>query len=158
MSRWVAAGLVCLLLGACTTVHNVSVDVDRLTYANAVGNSREGQALMNLVRIRYGEFPSFVDLTQLVTNYELFGQVIASGLWQPPPGRVDNNGNSKAYFTASAVGTGAIVENPSMVYQTVEGPELVRKLFVPSQISVILALSRSGWAIDRLLATMVTSL
>ena len=75
------------------------------------------------------------------------------GIWKPPT--YDEEGELREYGQATAAATTSLSESPSMVYLPVEGPELVRKLFVPAQISVTLGLARSGWALDRLLATLV---
>ena len=41
------------------------------------------QALLNIVRLRYGETPSFVDVSSVISAYTFQGQVSAAGINSP---------------------------------------------------------------------------
>ena len=121
--RPAAAVLVCvaLLAGGCMHAGPRIMEPDRFHYANAIGDTRETQALLNIVKLRYNDFPTFLDLTQVVTNYQVVNQLVVSGV-----DRV-NKTEDKA-DEASGIYTTSVNENPSFVYLPVDGPELVRKM------------------------------
>jgi len=141
-----------VLLGGCLRAGPLQLNQDRLHYANALGDARETQALLNIVKIRYAEFPSFLDLTQVVTNYELTHTLTAGTV---VPLNIEE-GKDK-FASVSTIYSTVMLERPSFVYLPVEGPELVRKMLSPGDVRVILGLTRTGWAIDSLMSTMALS-
>jgi hypothetical protein len=60
--------LLVILLGGCGSYGPLALDRDRLDYETA-----KQQALLNIVRIRYGDIPAFVSIEQLVSSYQLQG-------------------------------------------------------------------------------------
>ncbi len=151
--RWPALAVLCavaVLLGACVTAGPRRMAKDRFHYANAIGDTRETQALLNIVKIRYSEFPTFLDLTQVVTNYTVTNQLIVSGLARFP--LLDDKSHE-----AKPVYTIAMAESPSLVYLPVEGPDLVQKMLKPTGAAAVLALVRTGWAADSLLSALAFS-
>ncbi len=141
---------VAVLLGACVTAGPRRMVKDRFHYANAIGDTRETQALLNIVKIRYAEFPTFLDLTQVVTNYTLQHTLVAGGLARFPLPE-DKSHEVKGIETIS------LGENPSFVYLPVEGPDFVQKMLLPGGVPVVLALVQTGWAADSLLSALAFS-
>ena len=48
-----------------------TVTRDRFDYAGSVGESWKSQMLLNLVKIRYGDIPVFMDVGQVVAGYSM---------------------------------------------------------------------------------------
>ena len=48
-----------------------TVTRDRFDYAGSVGESWKTQMLLNLVKIRYGDIPVFLDVGQVVAGYSM---------------------------------------------------------------------------------------
>ncbi len=141
---------VTVLLGACVSAGPRRMAKDRFHYANSIGDTRETQALLNIVKIRYAEFPTFLDLTQVVTNYTLQNTLVASGLTRLPLPE-DKSNEVKGVYTVS------LGENPSFVYLPVEGPAFVHKMLRPSGVPAVLALVQTGWEADSLLSALAFS-
>jgi hypothetical protein len=122
---------------------------DRLDYAASIADARKQQALINVVRLRYAEFPSLMDLTQVVTSYSLGHNLAVKGLLKRPFGGSNDD--------LSAVYTGSYSERPSMTYLPVGGSDFVRKMLTPIDMSVILSLIQTGWPADRLMGALLVS-
>ncbi|MCP3960598.1 MAG: hypothetical protein GY719_22370 [bacterium] len=147
--RMVCLGLAAMLAGGCLGTGSRMLPQDRRDYASAIADARKQQALLNIVRIRYSEFPSFLDLTQVVTSYSLLHQLAIKGLIKTP--FLHPNDDFSGVYTAQ------FAEKPSLTYLPVGGADFVRKLLTPIDMSVILSLIQTGWPADRLLEGLVVS-
>lgn len=142
----VVAGLVgALLLGACAhPVRPVApVAADTVTYSAAISKARQEQLLMNIVRLRYNDPVSFVDVQQLTTQETaLVRGDLASA--------VALGGQS---FDEVLHGAGAaeLTSQPTVVYSALRGGEYARQLLQPLPPATIFLMSQSGWSVERLM-------
>ena len=58
-------------LTACPSIGPATVIRDRFDYASSVGESWKSQMLLNLVKMRYGDIPVFMDVGQVVAGYSI---------------------------------------------------------------------------------------
>ena len=63
--------LVALVVCGCSSVGPGSVPRDRIDYATAIGDSWKQQTLLNIVKLRYGDMPIFLEIAQVIANYQL---------------------------------------------------------------------------------------
>jgi len=145
-SARLAGGLVLVLAaGGCASLGPATVTHDRANYITAVADSWKEQTLMNVVRLRYGDAPSFVDVSSVISSYTFQGQLSAGGQF-----------NSQATASlppnsAMVGGSAGYVDRPTITYTPVAGDKFARSLLRPIPPSAIFELIQAGYPSDRVL-------
>ena len=119
----------------------------RQKYNDAIQATSAEQLLLNLVRLRYRDRPSFMELTSLSTQFT-FEETSSLGV-DIPESALDKLSLGAA-FGAS--------ERPTVTYDPLQGGEFVERLISPLNEETIILLIRSGWSIDRVLRMTVQDL
>ena len=135
--------LVALLSAGCASTFGArTVGHARFDYNTAINQSEGEQLLLNLVRLRYRDAPTFLAVSSVVTQYQYVGSASASSTIN-----VGGGGDSE-------IGTGAALsyeERPTVSYMPVSGQAFARQLLSPIQPAALLLLSQEGWSIERLM-------
>jgi hypothetical protein len=137
--------LVVLAMAGCASIGPAAVTRDRFDYTGAVAESWKSQMLLNLVKIRYGDTPVFLDIGQIVAGYSFQRSVTASANASafnsgPLPGAVIGT------FGASAQGT--YNDSPTITYTPLAGERFARSLMMPIPPSAILNVIQAGFSAD----------
>jgi hypothetical protein len=139
------AGLVLLALSGCASIGPGTVSRDRVGYLAAVGESWKEQTLLNIVRLRYGDAPTFLEVSSIISGYGLQGQVSAGG--QVSSDRTNTIPSSLATF--GAVGT--YLDRPTISYTPLSGQKFTTSLLRPIPPSAIFELIQAGYPADFIL-------
>ncbi|MGX9963787.1 hypothetical protein ACVFYP_10685 [Roseomonas sp. F4] len=144
--RFLAAAL--LPLAGCHQLGPQQLDLDQLGYANALGEGLKRQMLLNMVRLRYGDVPTFLTVSQLISGYTLQagGQ---AGLNAYP------NANPGNFATLS--GTFEFASRPTYNFTPVTGERFARAYLRPLEPAQLLSLAQSGAPLDLLFRIGVQS-
>lgn len=126
------------------------VPQDQFGYAAAIGDAKKQQILMNIVKLRYAEWPVFLEVHQVVAGYNWEQTGTASLSLR----RIFDAGERD---TAQLGYTGKFVERPTITYSPLGGENFVRNILTPARPESLLSLIQSGWPADRLFQTMVQS-
>jgi hypothetical protein len=129
----------CVLLfsAGCSSIGTRTITSDRFDYNAAISDSWKDQMLINLVKIRYGDSPVFLDIASVISQYSLEGELrlMTSGL-------TPSGGNS-------GVGvSGKYTDRPTITYNPLTGQKFVRRLLSPLPPAPLLSLVQAGWPID----------
>ncbi|MGD0218153.1 MAG: hypothetical protein ABSC45_11700 [Desulfobaccales bacterium] len=144
--------LVIVLAGAgCVLVPPRKLPIDRENYLDAVSTSWKEQLLTNLVRLRYGDALTTLEMTSINTTYALDSNLSANYpiSWDPlhstyPQGNwVDGFRNM-----LTLGGTVTYQDHPSIAYSPMRGEALAKTMIEPIPPAKLLKSLQTGWAGD----------
>lgn len=135
-----------LLVAACSSIGPKTVSRDRFDYAAAVGDSWKVQMLLNIVKLRYLDTPTFLDVQQIVAGYTIEGGAAAG--WA-------EEGNIAAGWTLGA--NGKFTDRPTLTYRPLDGAEFNRELMTPIPPFAIFFMVQMGWPVDLIMRMCVDS-
>jgi hypothetical protein len=144
-----AALAAALALGGCAAVGPASVPRDRIDYAEAIGRSWKEQMLLNIVKLRYLDTPVYLDISSVVSSYELTREV-SVGASVYPHDRSNNNDTLGA--------SGTYTETPTISYTLLTGEKLVDSLLRPLPPETIFAMINSGHPADFIMQASVRAI
>src|SRR6185503_6051920 len=72
-------------LSGCASIGPGTVARDRFDYISAISDSWKSQMLFNLVKLRYGDAPVFLDVASVITQTGVQGTLGVSGSWWQNP-------------------------------------------------------------------------
>jgi hypothetical protein len=131
-------------MAGCATFGPDTVTRDRFDYTGAVAESWKSQMLLNLVKIRYGDTPMFLDVGQIVTGYTMQSTFSAAG-------SIFNTSTIVPGVPNSSIGLGAqgqFTDRPTITYAPLVGERFARSLMMPIPPSAILNVVQAGFAAD----------
>ena len=100
-----------LILTGCTSIGPKTVARDQFDYTNAISDSWKSQMLLNMVKMRYGDAPVFLDVGTLINQYAVEGLIDAGASWISDP-----------YSSSQVIGAGAKYANrPTITYTPLKG-------------------------------------
>ena len=135
------AVFIVILLSACGQLGPERIELGRGHYNIAVQRTDDEQFLLNLVRLRYRDTPYFLQVASVSTNFTFEVTGDASG----------GVGFAEADSSSFGLGiSGRATESPTVTYTPLHGDQFVKQLLSPINLSTILLLYHSGWAINRL--------
>jgi hypothetical protein len=134
-------------LAACGSIGPATIRTDQVDYADSIGTAETKQLLLNLVRVRYHEVPSFISVSQLVASY---GLELRSEATLTAMDRTNSGGGARGATkqTSSETGTrflayGDYTDKPTITYTPVRGGDAARLLLNPVPPEVVFGLLAS---------------
>ena len=106
---------------------------------------------MNLVKLRYGDTPFFLDVASITNSYGLETQLSLTANWWA------NVVGVGADRSQSLGAVGRYTDKPTITYSPLLGHRFTRSLMTPVPPGVVVSLIQAGWAADAVLRVMVTS-
>ena len=143
--------LIVLGLAGCGSIGPGTVTRDRFDYSSAVAESWKSQMLMNLVKLRYGDTPVFLDVGQIISGYTVEGTLSAIGTLFSAPGVVPGVPDSSVGLGAQ----GRYTDRPTITYAPLVGERFARAMMTPLPPPAILSLIQAGYPVDAVLRLTV---
>ncbi|MEA3292036.1 MAG: hypothetical protein U9Q71_07030 [Pseudomonadota bacterium] len=131
--------LAAMLLSACSSIGPGSIQRDRFDYSSAISDSWKQQMLLNIVKLRYGDPPVFMDVASIINQYEFSGQVQAGAVF---------NGGLFGKDTTNLGGNARYADRPTITYQPLTGQQFARSLLSPLEPGKLFALVQAGYPIE----------
>src|SRR5215467_4326538 len=137
----------------CASIGPGTVTRDRFDYVTAISDSWKSQMLFNLVKLRYGDAPVFLDVASVINQYLAEGSVGYSGSWA-------QNAQLPWPYTAlyNVLGTGRYAERPTITYSPLSGEKFARSLMTPIPPAAVLSFIQGGYPVDLVLRLAVQSI
>lgn len=144
----VFSGLAVFLEG-CNALGPEHLQNDQLEYSRALGETQKKEMLLNIVRLRYADPPTFLDTTQIIAGYN-YSRTVSGGYYGYPASAVSNYLFGQGAMTLS--------ESPTMTYQPLTGQQYAENVIRPISPTVIMPLSLGGMPVDTLLRLTAQSI
>jgi hypothetical protein len=137
-------------VSGCASIGPSTVARDRFDYITAISDSWKSQTLLNLVKLRYGDAPVFLDVASVINQYAVEGSLGYSGSWTENP-------QLPYPFNAlhSWSGAGRYTDKPTITYLPLSGEKFARNLMTPIAPTAILNLIQAGYPVDLVLRICV---
>ncbi len=136
---------VTLLLSACSAYGPTTISRDRFDYTAAISDSWKHQMLFNMVKIRYGDAPVFMDVSSVISQYQIAG-LISLGATV----------NSTPWSNSETLGaTGQYIDRPTITFTPILGDKFARSLMAPIPPPAILSLLQAGYPADLVFRMLV---
>jgi hypothetical protein len=132
--------LAALGMAGCASIGPGTVTRDRFDYTGAVAESWKSQMLLNLVKLRYGDTPVFLDVGQIVSGYTVQSTFSAGGSIFSTSGVVPGVPNSSVTLGAQ----GQYTDRPTLTYTPLAGERFARSLMTPVPPAALLSLIQAG--------------
>ncbi|HJV65794.1 MAG TPA: hypothetical protein VJ550_08675 [Geomonas sp.] len=137
----------CTSLSGCFGIGPATVARDRFDYTTAVADSWKRQMLLNIVKIRYGDAPIFLDVASIINQYQLTTDLNASFGWSYPP-----SGNNQRIGV-----DGSFVDRPTITYTPLSGAKFAQDIMTPVAPSTVMSLVEGGYPVDLVFRILVHS-
>jgi hypothetical protein len=136
-------------LPGCTSIGPTRLDRDQLDYARVMAEAGKRQTLFNLVRMRYGEPPAFLAISQVVSGYTMQGTLQAGVNAYP-------SATSSTFGTV--LGTAQYTDRPTFTLNPVTGEQFVQAYLRPFAPADVLPLIQGGIPVDLLFRLIAQSI
>jgi hypothetical protein len=152
MCRRALVLLLIVLAGAgCALVPPRKLPMDRENYLDAVSTSWKEQLLTNLVKLRYGDTLTTLEMTSINTTYALDSNLSANYpvLWHPLHSTYPQSSWTDAFRNALTLGGTVIYQDhPSIAYSPMRGEALAKTMIEPIPPSKLVKSLQTGWLAD----------
>jgi hypothetical protein len=134
-----------LLLSGCAGIGPSTVNRDRFDYTEAISDSWKHQMLLNMVKMRYGDAPVFLDVSSVISQYQITGIL-----------NVGATMNNNPWSSSQSLGaTGQYVDRPTITYSPILGDKFARSLMAPIPPPAILSLLQASYPADLVFRLLV---
>jgi hypothetical protein len=134
-------------LTGCSHIGPSTINRDRADYTASLADSWKSQMLMNLVKIRYGDAPVFLDVASIINQYSQEGELNGSVGWSFPP-----------YGNNQKIGAvGRYYDRPTITYNLLTGEKFARSMMTPISPATVMSLVEGGYPADQVFRLLVHS-
>jgi len=141
------------LVAGCASVGPGSVPRDRIDYAGAIADSWREQTLLNIVKLRYFDAPTFLEVSSVIGSYTVQGGV---NVQDRVYGSTSTSTSREPLRTLGI--SGSYVDHPTITYVPVTGKKYIDSLLRPIPPEAIFAMIQGGHPADFILSLSVEAI
>lgn len=134
--------LACVLFAGCITIGPGTMVRDRFDYTTAISDSWKSQMLLNMVKVRYGDTPVFLDIASVISQYTLSGEIDVGASANFYRQELSN------FQTATGLIKGGYIDRPTITYSPLTGKKFAQSLIAPIPLPAVFNLIESGYPVD----------
>jgi hypothetical protein len=143
--KWILWVLAVLFFAGCAGIGPGTVARDRFDYTAAISESWKNQMLLNMIKMRYGDAPVFLDVSSVISQYQIAGQInLGATVTSTPFNNFETVG-----------GSGTYVDRPTITYSPIIGDKFARSLMSPIPPPAILSLLQAGYPVNMVFRMLV---
>jgi len=131
----------------CRSIGPKSITRDQFNYTEAISDSWKKQMLLNMVKLRYGDAPVFLEVSSIISQFSFETSVHAGASWT----------NGLSGDGQSIGGAGRYMDRPTITYSPLMGEKFTRELLTPISPASIFSMVEAGWPVDRVFQICVQS-
>jgi len=136
-------------VSGCATIGPSTIARDRFEYSTAIADSWKRMMLLNIVKLRYGDTPIFLETSSVVNQYALETEVNAGA---------DFRSGGILGDVGSIGGRAKYADRPTITYVPLTGQKLSQSLISPIPPQELFGLVQGGWSVDYMLRICVTAI
>lgn len=154
MKRKISYGLIAILVASslstagCARMGPRMVIQDRINYTTAISDSWKKQMLLNMVMIRYGDAPVFLDVSSIISQSSMETSFEAGLAWSSPL-----SGDSQSIGGATKYSN-----RPTITYSPLAGKKFAQTLMMPIPAISVLSLIDSGYPVEYVFRLFLNSI
>ena len=138
-----------LFLTGCAGIGPGTVARDRFDYTTAISDSWKSQMLLNMVKLRYGDAPIFLDVASVINSYEFSGTASLGASWKFHP----------SYESGAGLGAeGFYADRPTITYSPSTGEKFSKSMLTPIPPSAIFFFIQAGYNVEAVFRVLVQSI
>jgi hypothetical protein len=137
--RFASIVLISLLVIGCASIGPDSIKKTRGNYNIAVQQTGNEQLLLNIVRLKYRDTPTFLELTSVTTSLSFETSAGTKTTFQKGVDPVEL-GVEATY-----------ADKPTITYTPLQGDKFVSQIMSPLKLETVALLYHSGWSVERIL-------
>jgi hypothetical protein len=148
MSRVLIAAImvsICIGLSGCFNFGGTRLYEDQIGYSRALGDAEKSETLLNIVRIRYGDTPTLLQATQIISGYQLQRNVTGGFQTLSPSNFLSGSASAQ------------LQQSPTFTFQPLSGEQFAQSFIRPLSPADLIPLAMSGLPIDVLFRLGVQS-
>lgn len=132
----------CYVAG-CWTLGPTSIQRDRTDYGGVIATTWKEQTLLNIVKLRYGDAPVYLEVSSVISSSAMQSQVSLGASWFSG---FPSDGSSQAIGAS-----GVYTDRPTISYTPLSGERFSRYLLRPLSPAAVFSLVQAGYPVDRVL-------
>ncbi len=137
--------IVLAALSACASIGPKTLSRDQFNYSDSIGEAWKVQMLLNIVKLRYGDTPVFLEVSSVVNQYEFQSELGVNALSGSPSVQ---GINAKGKFT----------DKPTISYNPINGEAFTRGLLTPILPETVFSLIQADWPANLVLEMTLKSI